>query len=56
MHKKQQGGAVKYFRHYSDKAPITYRRIGPDKAEFEAPRLADEDLEQYRTELQYRQS
>ncbi|MGB4768432.1 MAG: hypothetical protein WBP22_04185 [Candidatus Saccharimonas sp.] len=51
MHKKQQGGAVKYFRHYSDKAPITYRRISLDKVEFEAPRLGDEDLEKYRIEL-----
>jgi len=50
-HKKEQGGKVKYFRHYSDKAPITYRRIGIDKVEFEAPKLGDEDLEQYRGEL-----
>lgn len=50
-HKKEQGGKVKYFRHYSDKAPITYRRIGTDKVEFEMPKLGDEDLEQYRGEL-----
>lgn len=49
--KKEQGGGVKYFRHYSDKAPITYRRISPSKVEFEAPRLGDEDLEKYRSEL-----
>lgn len=50
-HKKEQGGKVKYFRHYSDKAPITYRRIATDKVEFEAPKLGDEDLEKYRGEL-----
>ncbi len=49
--KKEQGGKVKYFRHYSDKAPITYRRISPDKVEFEVPRLGDEDLERYRDNL-----
>lgn len=51
MHKKEQGGKVKYFRHYSDKAPITYRQVGLDKVQFEAPRLGDEDLEQYRAQL-----
>lgn len=49
--KKEQGGGVKYFRHYSDKAPITYRQISPKKVEFEVPRLGDEDLEKYRSEL-----
>lgn len=51
MHKKQHGGSVKYFRHYSDKAPITYRRVSTDKVEFESPKLGDEDLEKYRHEL-----
>ena len=51
MHKKAQGGTVKYFRHYSDKAPITYRRVSRDKVEFEAPKLGDEDLEKYRNNL-----
>ncbi len=49
--KKKQGGTVKYFRHYSDKSPITYRRIGTDKVQFEVPRLGDEDLEDFRGEL-----
>lgn len=48
IHKKEQGGKVKYFRHYSDKAPITYRQINKSKVEFEPPRLGDEDLEKYR--------
>ena len=51
MHKKEQGGNVKYFRHYSDKAPITYRRVSSDKVEFEVPKLGDEDLEKYRDTL-----
>ena len=51
MHKKEQGGKVKYFRHYSDKMPITYRQIAPEKVEFEQPKLGDEDLEQYRSNL-----
>lgn len=49
--KKEQGGKVKYFRHYSDKAPITYRQVSPVKVEFEVPRLGDEDLEKYRDKL-----
>lgn len=49
--KKEQGGRVKYFRHYTDKPPITYRQISPNKVEFESPRLDDEDLEKYRHTL-----
>lgn len=49
--KKEHGGQVKYFRHYSDKAPITYRQVSTDKVEFELPRLGDENLEKYRDKL-----
>lgn len=51
IHKKEQGGEVRYLRHYSDNHPITYRRVSTDKVEFEQPRLGDKDLEQYRSLL-----
>lgn len=51
IRKKTHDGTVKYFRHYSDAAPISYRQVSPDKVLFESPRLGDEDLEKYRDKL-----